>query len=188
MKCMYFLAPKLDSAHSISDDLHDAGVEDAFIHVISKDEAGLARENLHSSNYLETRDFIRTGFIGANLGFMVGVIGAGLLFFTEPFGADVQIPKYVYAIVIAAATLFGAWEGGMYGVATENRKLERFHDEVESGQYLFLIYAKKGQGEAIKAMMAEKHPESKHVATDRHYINPFSVVRRKTRPETASAA
>jgi hypothetical protein len=180
---MYFLAPTLDSTHTISEDLHEIGVDDHFIHIVSKDEAGLKQEHLHSSNYIETRDFIRTGFIGANFGFIAGVIGAGLLMLTEPFGPDVIVPKYVYFIIVGFATLFGAWVGGLHGVAKENAKLSRFHDDIEKGKYLFLIYAKKGYGEKIKAMMAQKHPESEHVATDQQYLNPFSVVRRK-RPVT----
>ena len=66
MKCMYYLAPTLDDTQRISDDLHEAGVNDWFLHVVSKDEAGLRREKLHSSNYLETLDVVRDGFIGAS--------------------------------------------------------------------------------------------------------------------------
>ena len=179
MKCMYYLAPTLKDTHRISDDLHDAGVNDWFLHVVSKDEAGLKKEKLHSSNYLETLDLVRDGFIGANIGFIAGVIGAGLLMFLEPFGPNV--PNFVYLIVIILATLFGAWEGGLFGVDNENQKLKRFHDDIEAGKYLILIYARKGQGEAIKEMMAVSHPEARHVATDRHFVNPFAVVRRKRR-------
>ena len=136
MKCMYYLAPTLDETHRISDDLHDAGVNDWFLHVVSKDEAGLKREKLHSSNYLETLDLIRDGFIGANIGFIAGVIGTGMLMYFQPFGPNV--PNFVYLILIVVATLFGAWEGGLFGVDSENQKLKRFHDEIEAGQYLLL--------------------------------------------------
>ncbi|MGI9290117.1 MAG: hypothetical protein ACR2QG_02440 [Gammaproteobacteria bacterium] len=185
MKCMYYLAPTLRDTHRISDDLHDAGVNDWFLHVISKDEAGLKKEKLHSSNYLETLDLIRDGFIGANIGFIVGVLGAALLMFTQPFGPN--MPNFVYLIVLGVATLFGAWEGGLFGVDSENQKLKRFHDDIEAGKYLLLIYARKGQGEDIKNMMAAKHPEARHVATDRHFVNPFAVVRRKRRPNQTPA-
>lgn len=177
MKCLYYLAPTLKETQQISDDLHEAGVNDWFLHVVSKDEAGLRRKQLHSSNYLETLDLVRDGFIGANIGFIIGVIGAALLMFFEPFGPNV--PKYVYLIIVAVATLFGAWEGGLFGVDTENQKLKRFHDDIEAGKYLLLIYARRDQDETIKDMMARKHPDAVHAATDRHFVNPFAVVRRK---------
>ncbi len=176
MKCLYYLTPSLISARRISDDLQEAGVDDWFIHVVSRDEAGLKREQIHSSNYLETLDLLRAGAIGANLGFIVGVIGAGLLMYFEPFGPNV--PGYVYLAIVLVATLFGSWEGGLYGVATENQKLKRFQHDLASGKYLLLIYARQSQEGRVKVMMRSQHPEAQHVATDRHFINPFSVVRR----------
>ncbi len=179
MKCMYYLAPNLVSTHQISDDLHSVGVDDWFLHIISKDEEGLKRDKLHSSNWLETTDLIRDGFIGANFGFIGGAILAFLLIHFQPFGPNVPTVAAIFLVIVA--TLFGAWLGGLVGIDSENRKLRRFHDEIEAGKYLILIYARKGQGEKVKAMMNERHPEARHVATDRHFINPFSRVERKRR-------
>ena len=36
-------------------------------------------------------------------------------------------------------------------------------------------------GEEIKKMMKERHQEASHVATDRQFINPFGIVRRRRR-------
>ena len=83
---------------------------------------------------------------------------------------------------------FGAWVGGLTGIDSENRKLRRFHDDIEAGKYLLLIYSPKGHGEEVKTMMNNKHPEAGHVATDRHFINPFSRVRRKKRARQADQA
>jgi len=177
MKCFYYLAPSLESAHKISDDLHEEGVNDWFLHIISKDEAGLQKEKLHSSNWFETTDLIRLGFMGANIGFISGVILTALMVFFKPFGPEVSGFAMLGTVVVP--TLFGAWVGGLTGMDSENRKLRRFHDDIEGGKYLILIYVHKGQGETVKAMMRQKHPESTHRATDRHFINPFSRLRRR---------
>ena len=177
MKCMYYLAPTLVSTHQISDDLHEVGIDDWHVHVISKDGAGIKNEKLHSSNWLETKDLIREGFIGANIGFIVGVLAAGAMMLFKPFGPNVPAVAFFFLVVVA--TMFGAWVGGLTGMDSENRKLRRFHDEIESGNYLILIYVHKGQGEIVKAMMRQKHPESIHRATDRHFVNPFSRLLRK---------
>ncbi len=176
MKCLYYLAPTLESTGAVSNDLHAVGVRDWYIHVISNDEAGLKKERIHSSNYIETFDFMRTGLLGATIGFSVGMFGAFLLMATQTFGTN--IPIFAYLAVMLVATLFGAWTGGLYGVGAENKKLSQFHDDIQSGKYLILIYSKKGSGETIKAMMREKHPESEYVATDKHFINPFGDVSR----------
>lgn len=179
MKCFYYLAPNLESTHRISEDLHSVGLLDWFLHVISKDEAGLKREHIHSSNYLETTDIIRDGIIGANLGFIGAVIAAGLFMIFEPFGPGT--PKVVYFFVIVVFTLFGAWVGGLTGIDNENKKLRRFHDDIEAGKYLILIYARKDQESKIRDMMRERHPEARLAAVDRSFLNPFKRVRRRRR-------
>ena len=97
--------------------------------------------------------------------------------FFEPFGPDV--PRFVYLLIVAVATMFGAWEGGLTGIATENSKLKKFHHDIEAGKYLILIYARKEQGAAVRALMRAKHPEAELVAVNTHFINPFKPVRRR---------
>jgi len=179
MKCMYYLAPSLVSTRQISDDIHAVGIDDWHVHVISKDKAGLKNDKIHSSNWLETKDLLRNGFIGANIGFIVGVLGAAILLMFKPFGPN--FPAIANIFVVVVATLFGAWVGGLVGIDSENQKLKRFHEDIEAGNYLILIYARKGMGEKIKEMMQERHPESRHVGTDRNFINPFAQVERRRR-------
>jgi hypothetical protein len=178
MKCLYYLAPTLKSTHDISEDLHEVGVNDYFLHVISRDECGLRQQHIHSSNYLETLDLIRDGLIGAVVGFLIGLLGVWALQYFAPFGPNIHVPSWVYYAIVAAATCFGAWEGGLIGVATENKKIARFHDDLEAGKYLILIYALKAKEDAVRAMMRERHPEAELVAVDSHFINPFTSVKR----------
>jgi len=178
MKCIYYLAPTLSSTQQISDDLHSVGVQDFFLHVICKNESGLKQQHIHSSNYLETLDVIRDGFIGAALGFIVGLAGIAMLKYFQPFGPEVEVPSFVYFALVAAATLFGAWEGGLIGIATENKKLAKFHDDIEAGKYLILVYCRKEKETTVREMMSARHQDAELVAIDRHFINPFSTVKR----------
>lgn len=182
MKCIYYLTSTLKSTQDVSDDLHEVGVEDFYLHVISKDECGLKKQHIHSSNYLETLDVIRDGFIGAALGFIVGLIGISLLMYFKPLGPTFEIPTLVYAMLVGVATLFGAWEGGLTGIATENKKLARFHDDIAAGRYLILVYVRKNQEPAVRKMMEERHSDAELVAVDSHFVNPFTGVDRVARP------
>ena len=188
MKCLYYLAPTLKSTHDISDDLHEVGVNDYFLHVVSRDESGLKQQHIHSSNYLETLDLIRDGLIGAVIGFLVGLAGVWALQHFEPFGPNIHVPAWVYYAIVAAATCFGAWEGGLIGVATENKKIARFHDDLEAGKYLVLIYALKAKEDTVRAMMRERHPEAVLAAVDSHFINPFSGLRRDSEGDRSARA
>jgi hypothetical protein len=177
MNCLYYLARTLESTHRVSNDVRALGVNDSLLHVISNDEAGLKKQHIHSSNYLETLDLIGDGLIGAALGVIPGVVGVALLKFFEPFGPNV--PRVVYFATVAFAVLFGAWEGGLTGIATENRKLAKFHDDIERGWYLILIYTPKDQEAAVREVMRARHREAEFAAIDRHFINPFSEVKRR---------
>src|SRR5260370_18215721 len=137
MKCIYFLTPTIATTDQVSADLHEVGVMDFYLHAICRDQAGLKRHQIHSSNYFESLDVVRDGFIGASLGFLIGLAGVGLLFYTKPFG-DHVVPTFVYAILVGAATLFGAWEGGLVGIVSRNKKLAHFHDTLGAAQYSLL--------------------------------------------------
>ncbi|MGQ0383412.1 MAG: hypothetical protein ACT4UP_01800 [Gammaproteobacteria bacterium] len=176
MKCLYYVAPELESTSRVSEDLHDVGIDDFFVHVIARDESGLKKRHIHSGNYLETLDVVRGGFIGAAMGLFVGVVGSVALDILGPFP---NIPWYVFVALCAVATLFGAWEGGLIGVEKENRKLGRFHDDIEAGRFLILIYARRDQESVVRHMMSRRHPEAEFAGVDSHFVNPFTAVRRR---------
>lgn len=173
MKCFYYLSPTLESTEAISEDLHQSGVSDWFIHIISKDEAGLGKRHLHSSNYLETMDLIRDGLIGGIAGFLVGLIAAVVISVYEPFGPITSFLAYLGVIVLM--TGFGAWQGGLIGIHQENKKLEPFHDEIDAGKYLILVYAHRNEEQQVADMMGRLHPEARLVGFDSRFYNPFAT-------------
>jgi len=176
MKCLYYLTSTLDSTREITDNLHLVGINDWFIHVLSKNEAGLKKDKIHSSNYLEQLDILHYGIIGAAAGFVVGLIAAGLVDSTKPFGPE--LPGIVYYAIIAVLTLFGAWEGGFTGIASENKKTALFHDDLEAGHYLIMVYAKQDSEDLIKKVMWALHSEAVLAAIDASFYNPLSELKR----------
>ena len=122
MKCMYYLAPSLVSTHQISDDLKEVGISNWNVHVISRDPAGLKKERLHSANWLETHDLLRDGFIGANFGFIFGVLAAGALMLFKPFGPDVPGVAYVFLVdkIFPASTDLSGFDTVVYQNFEEN--------------------------------------------------------------------
>ena len=177
MKCLYFLTPTIASTDRVSAGLHAAGIMDFYLHVISEDHAGLKRHQIHASNYFETLDIVRDGFIGAAVGFSFGLVGIGLLMYAKPFHEHV-VPTFVYALLVGVATLFGAWEGGLVGVDCEHKKLAKFHDDLLAGKYLILVYVRQHREQAVLELMRQKHPDAELVAIDSHFVNPFSTVSR----------
>lgn len=176
MKCMYYLSPSLKETSRIADDLHSVGVSDWYLHIVSKDESGLKHQHLQTANYLEKLDLYHSGVIGGLIGACAGVL---LVIFFNLIGLFAPtVPWWVNLIFIAVITLFGIWEGGLWGIDTENKKIRPFHDDIEAGKHLILIYTKAELESAVRHMMDERHPEVELVTVDRHWISPFSKTKK----------
>lgn len=175
MKRIYYLTGNLDSTEQISTDLHQTGITDWHFHVLSKDEAGLYKRHIHSANYLQQLDIVRSGIMGALIAFGIAIIVVAVLMITEPFGPNVN--NLFYLIFIVVTTMFGAWDGGLIGVSKENKKLAEFHDDLEAGKYLVLVDVRREEEGKVTELMKAKHPEAQLVGTDTMSINPFKRVR-----------
>jgi len=176
MKCLYYLTSSIDTTHSISDDLHDAGVNDWFLHIISRDTVGIKKHQLHSGNYIEQLDIMRDGILGAVIGFILGLIVVAVITFNQYFPPEV--PTITYYFIVIILTMFCSWEGGLAGIASENKKLSDFQDDLEAGKFLILVYARTNQEEAIIDMMNTKHPDVRLEGSDPNFFNPLTKVQR----------
>ncbi|MGX2040197.1 hypothetical protein ACWJKU_08690 [Methylocaldum sp. MU1018] len=175
MKRMYYLTSNLDSTERISNDMHQAGISDWHFHVISKDEAGLYRRHIHAANLIHKHDVIRSGERGAAIGFLIALLATGYVVATEPFGANTS--GLTYAAIFGFITLFGAWVGGLRGLATENHAIAQYHDDIDAGKYLIMIDVRRNQEESVRTLMAEKHPEARLVRVGSTLVNPFTLAR-----------
>ena len=176
MKCLYYLASSIDNTHTISDDIQQAGINNWFLHIISKDTAGMKKHQLHSGNYIEKLDVLRDGILGAIIGLCIGLIIVAFISYKEYFPPEV--PNISYFAIVIVLTMFCAWQGGLTGIASENKKLEAFHDDLDAGKYLILVYARASQEDAITNMMAKKHPDIRLEGYDSSFFNPLSRVQR----------
>jgi hypothetical protein len=177
MKRMYYLTGNLDSTEQISNDIHAAGITDWHFHVISKDEAGLYRRRIHGAHLFQKNEAICYGERGALIGFGVALLLAiGFTMARVPFGAGAS--GLVYVALFGFITLFGAWVGGLMGLATENRAIARFRDDIDTGNYLILIDVRPDREEAISQLMATKHPEARLMqVAGSTLVTPFEIVR-----------
>jgi hypothetical protein len=79
----------------------------------------------------------------------------------------------MYIAIFGFVTLFGVWAGGMVGLATENQKIARYHDDIEAGKFLIMLDVKAGEEERLKSLMASSHPEAVFQRVGSTFVNPF---------------
>ncbi len=176
MKCLYYLTNSIDNTHTISDDMHEAGINDWFLHIISRDVVGVKKHHLHSGNYIEQLDLMRDGIIGAIIGFILGLVIVSIISYKQYFPPEV--PSITYYFIIILVTMFCSWEGGLMGIACESKKLCVFKEDIDAGKYLILVYAFANQEETIINMMEKKHPNVRLEGVDSSFFNPLSRVQR----------
>ncbi len=175
MKRLYYLTGDLDSTEQISSDLHREGISDWHFHVLSKDDAGLYKRHVHSANFIHKLDVVRYAERGAIVGFMLALMATAYVIIAEPFGPSTS--GLVYVAVFGFITLFGAWVGGLSGIATENQQIAAYHAEIEAGKYLLLIDVRPTEEERVRQLLSNKHPEAQYLRSGSTFVNPFSLAR-----------
>ena len=171
MKRLYYLTNSLESVSGISEDLHNQGIDDWHIHVLSRNEAGLYHRQVHSSNIFQENDVIHSGEIGAILGGAIGLLFVIFIEFWTPFGAPMPLPILILAAGVF--TLFGTWSGGLAGVTRENYKIARFHDDLEKGKHLIMIDVSKRQEQTVRYHLEKYHSDAVMAGEDTPVIMPF---------------
>jgi len=155
-KRIYWLLPDLGSARKTMDELLLARVAEQHIHCFAAEGADMS--GLHAANFLQTSDVVQaaqTGLlIGAGLGAVLGVVAAYTL---SESGATPQL------VVIGLAGLgaaLGTWSASMIGSSAPSRRLKRFDDSIQHGQYLLMVDVPRGRVGEIEALLARTHPEA----------------------------
>ncbi|MEE9424985.1 MAG: hypothetical protein V3V18_08380 [Methylococcales bacterium] len=172
MRKLFYLTDNMISVEEVSKDLHEHGITYWNFCVHSKDEVGLHKRRVHSASYLQQREVIRYGERGAMMGFAIAVLAVLFVMFAKPFGEETH--ALVYVAIFGFITMFGAWAGGLTGLATENQSIAKFHDEVTAGKHLLMIDVKKDNEESVKQLMQANHPEADYRGSESTFILPFS--------------
>jgi hypothetical protein len=171
MKRLYYLTKGLESTGRISDELHQSGITDWHFHVLSKDGSGLYRRHIHSATGFQSLDIIHSCEQGALFGGTIGLVLTLMLWMIDPLPFPMSMT--ISLLIVCIFTLFGAWVGGMDGLAHENYKIKRFHDDLELGKYLLMVDVRPHEKEVVLGIM-NQHPEVEAAGESSTFINPFT--------------
>lgn len=169
MKRLYFITDSIDSAESISDDIHELGVKDYNFHVMSRNEAGLYKRHIHSSNIYHDNNIVRQ----AERGGLLGALLAAVAVVTATMVLKVEVNFLATLGLIGFLMFSGSWLGGFIGIQQENYKVEKFHDCLEEGKYLVMVDVKPDRMHLIEDMMITRHSEATHGGVGSTLILPF---------------
>jgi uncharacterized membrane protein YeaQ/YmgE (transglycosylase-associated protein family) len=155
-KRLYFMLPDEQSARGMLNELLLARVEERHIHFLAK--RGTLPPDLPEASVLQKTDIVH----GAELGLVVGGVAgtlAGVLMVILPAG---EVSFGIAAILITGlfGGLFGTWVSSMIGSQVPNSKLNAFHADIERGRVLMMVDVPFGRIQAIRDLVAQRHPEA----------------------------
>lgn len=167
MKRLYYLFRGTQHAKTISDDLHQVGIDDGQLHFMSKDVGTLQQDRVHTTSVFQERDLQHSGFYGGMIGLGIGVLFALYLTASE-LGQYIGMGTFFFVCCIF--TFFGAWTGGIVGISNENHHIARFHDALEKGDTLLMLDAYSPQQEnRVRNLMHSRHLEASFEGEDKDY-------------------
>lgn len=155
MKRHYYISTDLDDLDHVEDELENAGVATPQIHVLSRDDAGVAsRPHLHPVEAVLKKNVVR----GTEIGAVIGVIGAGLVLGISYYSGVTETVGWVPFVFLSVVVLgFCTWEGGLFGIQEPHADFVRFQDDLDAGKHVFFVDVTAEQ-ESVLADIVGKHP------------------------------
>ena len=161
MKRIYFLVPNIDIAKKFVDSLLLARVDEHHIHVLAK--RGTPLDDLPAATFLQKTDFIPALEQGLVIGGLTGIL-AGVMAVAMPAGM-VLGGGTILAITLAGAG-FGALMSSMIGSSIGNRRIQKFQEAMEHGEFLMMVDVPRSRVEEIEQLIKQHHPEAGYEGTE----------------------
>jgi hypothetical protein len=151
----YYVSESLDELETLEYELEHQGIATPQIHVLSENDAGVERHNLHDVPSILRRDVIRSGELGAAAGVILstGVLLAAYVFELTKTPAG-WLPFVLLSIVVLG---FCTWEGGLIGIQRTNVHFKRFQKLLKEGKHIFFVDVSPRQ-EPVLARVLSRHP------------------------------
>jgi len=164
MKRYYYISDDLDDLEQVEQELEGAGVTTPQIHVLSRDDAGVAlHEHLHPVEAVLKKDVVH----GTEIGAVVGVIGAILVLSVSYFSGVTETVGWVPFVFLAVIVLgFCTWEGGLFGIQEPHQEFKRFEGDLEAGKHVFFVDVNPEQEQALSSIVSA-HPRMQQAGEGR---------------------
>ncbi len=154
MKRHYFISNDLDDLDRIEDELEHSGFVTPQIHVISRDDAGVAsHEHLHEVEAVMRTDVVRSMKRGA----LVGLIAAPIILLIAYYLGLPEKWTWVPFICLSIVVLgFCTWEGGFFGIQEPHNQFKQFERALDDGSHVLFVDCSGKQQELLDRVI-QKH-------------------------------
>jgi len=137
-KRYYIISDSLDDLEVFEELLEQSDITTPQIHVLSKDDVGLANHtHLHEVQSLMKLDIVHSVIVGVFTGL---VLASLILFFAYQFDLTTTALGWIpFAFLSIIALGFSTWLGGLIGIQKPNYKFIRFESLLSSGKHVIFV-------------------------------------------------
>jgi hypothetical protein len=153
----YFVSDSLDDLEVFEEQLEAAGVSIPQIHVLSSNDADVARHShLHAVQSFLKSDVVHSTALGALVGLIAFVLVLAVAYFAGWTNTAAGWMPFIFLAVILLG--FCTWEGGFFGIQKPNHNFARFEQALKDGKHIFFVDLEPSQ-EAILDRVLKAHPQ-----------------------------
>lgn len=152
---IYFMAPDVQAAKRVVDELLLARIEERHIHVLARE--GTPLEDLPRASLLQRTDLAHAVEQGLALGGATGAL-AGLVAISLPGSLVLGGGAILLATTLAGAGI-GAWSASFRALNIPNTHLRQFEDDCRAGGILMLVDVPKDRVDEIRRLIHRTHAE-----------------------------
>ena len=170
MNRIFFMAPDVQSARRVVDDLLHAGIDRGHIHVIAKDDIPL--EDLPTASFFEKSDMAHAVEQGLALGGASGVL-AGLVALTFPAAGLVLGGGAILLATTLAGASIGTFGAILRAVNIPNAQLKEYEQDLEQGRILIFADVANDKVDTVRELIQKKHGEVRDSGVKPRVTHPF---------------
>jgi len=157
MRRHYFVSNSLDDLEVLEEQLEAAGISTPQIHVLSGDDAEVARhEHLHEVQSFMKLDIVHTTLRGSIVGICAFALVLGVAYSAGWTESAVGWLPFVFLAVVMLG--FSTWVGGLLGIEKPNHNFVRFKQALNEGKHIFFVDLAPEQEEVL-AKLLRSHPQ-----------------------------
>lgn len=169
MKRLFYVTSNLDDAESISDEVHNMGIDDHHFFVLSRDDNGIKTHHLHGAKSLENTDILAAKKRANLFAVFALFVAAGITSYILGF-------EYLNAVYIALASsivfFIIKFIITLAGSSFDEYFKNLINEHLDSGEVIIIIDVKKNQAENVQLQL-EKHPAANFIADSSNFASPI---------------
>lgn len=151
MERYYFVNDDLNDLEQVEVELEAVGFSESQIHVLSKDDAAVARHGrLRAVHAFLRTDVIRAALNGALIGLLAAMTVLSFAHFSTATDSVGWLPFVLLAIVMLG---FCTWEASFFGFQVPNIRFRRFEKVLAKGMHVFFVDIRPRQLDALQTVV-----------------------------------